>query len=365
MKGLYIHIPFCVKKCAYCDFVSYCGREGEFDSYIDTLKKEMQKYSGEKLDSVFIGGGTPTVLDAVQIHRLMSDIKNNFELSPECEITSEANPGTVDDEKITAMLDSGINRISIGVQSFNDDELKIIGRIHDAEAAYKTVCRVHECGFKNINIDLMTALPFQTEKSLQNTVKTALSLPITHISAYSLIIEENTPLERMYSQGKIQLPTEDEDRGMYAKTVETLANAGFERYEISNFAKKGFECRHNIKYWSCDEYIGIGAAAHSYVGDKRFSNPVLLEDYISGKSGEITNLTNEDKISEFMIMGLRMAKGVEEAEFLKRFGVKIEDVFGNELEKFTKMGLILHQNGRYFLSDRGIDVSNSVMCEFV
>ena len=365
MKGLYIHIPFCVQKCKYCDFISYVGQECRIDEYLQQLYIEMQKYKGTKVDTIFIGGGTPSVLDAYQILELMRNVKNNFLLTDNCEITMESNPGTLDEEKIYSMLKGGINRVSVGVQSFNDAELNTIGRIHSSETAYNSICLLKKCGFTNINLDLMTALPFQTMDSMKKSLKTAVSLPVTHISAYSLIIEDKTPLEREYSQGKLILPTEDEDRDMYKFAVEYLRENGFMRYEISNFAKHGFECRHNIKYWSCDEYIGIGAAAHSYIGDKRFSNPSGLREYFNGENDEETSLTQEDKISEFMMMGLRMDKGVGKTKFKKRFGIDMTDVFKTQFEKFVSLGLIKCDGENYSLTDRGIDISNSILCEFM
>lgn len=365
MKGLYIHIPFCMQKCKYCDFISYAGREEKIREYLDALYSEMKKYKGTEIDTVFIGGGTPSVLSAKDIGVLCQNIKQSFSLSHDCEITMESNPGTLTEEKISAMLHGGINRISVGVQSFDDNELNIIGRIHTADDAYNNICLLKKCGFDNINIDLMTALPNQNMESLQKTLKTAVSLPVTHISAYSLIIEDNTPLEREYSRGELILPTEDEDREMYQYTVGYLAEQGFNRYEISNFSKPGYECRHNIKYWECREYIGLGTAAHSYINSERFSNADSLCAYLAGEIGERITLTENDKISEFMMMGLRMQKGVSVAEFKNRFGLNIKEFFAPQLEKFISLDLMEEKNGCYRLTDKGIDISNSIMCEFI
>lgn len=365
MKGLYIHIPFCIKKCKYCDFVSYTDVEGKIKEYLVKLFLEMEKYKEEKIDTVFIGGGTPSVLDANDINCLMSNIRNNFSLSKNCEITIEANPGTLSEEKIYSMLNCGINRISVGVQSFNDDELELIGRIHNTEEAYNNICLIKKCGFDNINLDLMTALPNQSINSLKSTIETAVSLPVTHISAYSLIMEKGTPLEKEYSQGNISLPDDDTDRKMYAMTVKFLKDRGFNRYEISNFAKEGYECQHNIKYWKCNEYIGLGVTAHSYIGNKRYSNASSLSAYIADEKGEEIILSQEDRISEFMVMGLRMDKGVNKTEFKNRFGKNIDEIFEKQIEKFVFMGLLKKTNDGYVLSERGIDVSNSVMCEFL
>lgn len=366
MKGIYIHIPFCVKKCKYCDFVSFPDKESVFSDYVSAVIDEMGEYAGVRADTVFIGGGTPTVLSAGELYRLIDACFEKFRVADDYEFTVEANPETLTLDKIKAMRGSGANRVSVGAQSFDDAELKRLGRIHDAKTAYNTICQLKENGFDNINVDLMTALPFQTTESLSRTLETALSLPVTHISAYSLIIEDGTPLEREYSQGNIELPDEDTDRDMYAMTAERLKKGGFKRYEISNFSRDGFECRHNKKYWRCEEYIGLGAAAHSYIDGKRFYNTSDLSEYFSGKkrAGE-TVLTERGKIGEFMIMGLRMDEGISEAEFLKRFGKTLDAQYGKELEKFIKGGFLLRENGRVFFTDRGRDVSNSVLCEFV
>lgn len=365
MKGIYIHIPFCRKKCKYCDFVSYAGREDMADVYIEALAREAREYTGEKADTIFIGGGTPSALTPKQIRTVTKICSDIFDMTDNCEFTIEANPGTLDDDKITAMLEGGINRISVGVQSFNNEELRSIGRIHDAETAYNTVLHLKKAGFSNINIDLMTALPYQNIASLKSTLETAVSLPVSHISAYSLIIEEGTPLEKEYSRGELILPDDHADREMYAYTIDFLRQNGFFQYEISNFAKKGSECRHNIKYWTAEEYIGLGAAAHSYIGDRRFYNVSELSEYIKGALRQITLLTQRDKISEFMITGLRMTKGISAAEFKKRFGTDINNIFGGQLQKFTKLGLMKFHENSYRLTRRGIDVSNAVLCEFV
>ncbi len=367
MYGIYVHIPFCVKKCKYCDFVSFPNADDMFDKYIDALLDEADEYAGATADTVFIGGGTPTVLDAGQLERLIKGIRNKFRLTGSCEFTTEANPGTLTADKICALLENGVNRISVGVQSFDDGELAAIGRIHSASEAYDTVNRLAEAGFQNINADIMTALPNQTAESLRRTLKTAVFLPITHISAYSLIIEDGTPLEREYSQGMLTLPDEDTDREMYSDTIDFLAQHGFTQYEISNFAKNGFECRHNEKYWKCRKYIGLGAAAHSYIDGKRFYNTSSLREYTEGnkRSDDVTILGEKDMISEFMIMGLRMNEGISGAEFKRRFAKDLEDVFGAELKRFTANGLMEKKNDRYALTRRGIDVSNSILCCFV
>lgn len=365
MKGLYIHIPFCVQKCKYCDFVSYSGKETLADEYISALSREAQEYKGEKVDTIFIGGGTPSILTPHQINRITQMCFDTFDVDSGYEFTVEANPGTLSDDKITSMIEGGINRISVGVQSFNDNELRKIGRIHDSKTAYNTICKLNEKGFSNINIDLMTALPNQDMESLKKTLKTAVSLPVSHISAYSLIIEDGTPLENEYSKGLLNLPDEDTDREMYSYVIDCLRKNGFKQYEISNFAKKGCECRHNIKYWTGEEYIGLGVAAHSYIDSRRFYNTSDISEYIAGSGREMTVLTAEDKMSEFMITGLRMTDGVSATDFERRFGKSIENMYGEKIKEFVNLGLMECENNRYFLTRRGIDVSNSVLCEFV
>lgn len=367
MLGLYIHIPFCIKKCEYCDFVSFPCMEDKFEKYINALINEMDEYSGAELDTIFIGGGTPSVLSAGLIKKLCDAIHEKFNIASGYEWTIEANPGTLNDEKIRAMLDGGINRISVGVQSFNDNELKAIGRIHDAKTAYNNICRLNELGFKNISLDLMESLPYQTEESFAASLKTAVQLPVSHISVYSLIIEEGTPLKQKYDEGIYELPDEDTDRDLYGYTEKYLEQFGMYRYEISNYAKPGFESRHNMRYWKCEEYIGLGLAAHSYLNGKRFSNTSELNEYIGGsyRSGECEILNKNDMMSEFMILGMRMMTGVSADEFRRRFGQDIENVYGDVLNKYIKNGFIGHNKNRYFFTNKGIDVSNSILCEFM
>lgn len=366
MTGIYIHIPFCRQKCRYCDFVSFAGREKYADKYIDALTREAREYKNEKADTIFIGGGTPSLLTEKQLKRLTDMCFDTFDVAANYEFTVEANPGTLDDGKIAAMLEGGVNRISVGVQSFNDAELRALGRIHNAEMAYNTIWHLKNMGFLNISLDLMTSLPDQTKETLKNTLDTAVSLPVSHISAYSLIIEENTPLEREYRAGCLNLTDEETDREMYEYTIDFLSKNSFNQYEVSNFAKNGFECRHNIKYWSSEKYIGLGVAAHSYMGNIRVCNNSDIDEYIAGTGGkEIIHLTDADIISEFIITGLRMNKGISEQNFRDRFGIDIKDKYGGEIEKFINLGLMRYENGRYFLTLDGINVSNSILCEFV
>ncbi len=366
-KGLYIHIPFCKQKCKYCDFISYTDKEDIFDEYIDRLSVEAQEYKGAKIDTVFIGGGTPSLLSCEQLRALTEMVKTTFILSDDCEITIEANPKTLDSNKLKTLKSFGINRISLGVQSFCDEELKAIGRIHDGKTAYNTVELIKEHGFNNFNLDIMLNLPNQTKESLLNTLETAISLNPSHISCYSLILEENTPLFREYESGKFEITSDEYDRELYTLAKNILSQNGYRQYEISNFAKEGFKSRHNLKYWSCDEYIGLGVAAHSYLNGTRFYNTSEINDYLKGNyhTKEETVLTKEDKISEYIIMRLRLTDGVPTEEFKKKFNADFYEIYKTIIDKFISAGFMKYEDKSYRLTDRGFDISNSIMCEFV
>lgn len=366
MNGIYIHIPFCIKKCLYCDFTSYTGCAHLHEKYINALGQEMSLYKGEKADTVFIGGGTPTILEPVLLNRLLSLVRDNFKLENNCEFTAEANPKTLDVEKLKILKDGGVNRLSIGVQSFFDNELKAIGRIHSAGEAERTISLARENGFDNINIDIMSSLPYQTKETLISSVKKAVSLGAEHISCYSLIIEDNTPIAEKYDSGIYKYPDENTDREMYYAVRDLLKKSDFERYEISNFAKKGRECRHNLKYWQGESYIGLGAAAHSFDGNTRRCNTDKLDEYLNGQFEKKTiKLTLNDKIEEYMITGLRTSYGINETVFLNKFGTEIKKVYKNVLDKFIKSGHMEYNNGVYKLTDSGIDISNTILCEFI
>ncbi len=366
MKGLYIHIPFCVKKCEYCDFLSFSDKTAYFEKYTEALLGELSRYEGTEIDTVFIGGGTPSVLSHTLIEKICNGVRANFKLSADVEWTMEINPGTITDEKIQAMLEGGINRVSVGVQSFNDRELRAIGRIHSSRTAYDTVNTLYKSGFNNISIDLMESLPYQTAETFKETLKTAITLPLSHISVYSLIIEEGTPIKEKYDCGVYALPDDDNDREMYRYTGEFLAEYGFCRYEISNYAKDGFESRHNLKYWNCDEYIGVGLGAHSYVDGVRSHNTSELDVYLNGITCVNRDiLTETDKQGEFMMLGLRKTEGISREKFRKRFGKYPEAVWGDTITKFTSMGLMENDGAFCRLTRRGLDVANPIMCEFL
>lgn len=367
MKGLYVHIPFCIKKCRYCDFNSAVMPYDMQEKYINALICEMSEYAGTKVDTVYIGGGTPTVLNTEMLKKVIDGIKRHFNLLPNTEFTVEMNPKTADKEKCEMLLKSGVNRISIGVQSFCDDELNQLGRVHSGKDAKDAIKLAKDIGFKNISIDLMSAIPNQTPESFSQTLETAILQNPDHISCYSLILEEGTPLFDDVKSGKTVLCDEDTEREIYEYAVKTLEENGYKQYEISNFAKDGKESRHNIKYWTMQEYIGIGLSAHSFFDGVRFSNTDDFESYISHnfRSGKKEILTKSDMMSEFAFLGLRMTEGISETAFFEKFGENIFHVFGKPLEKFIKMGFLVNKDGRIFLSREGINVSNQIMCEFL
>lgn len=366
MPGLYIHIPFCEKKCKYCDFVSFSDRNEYKKRYISALSEELKEYSGIKADTVFIGGGTPSCLDEEELESVLRTALLYSDRNIR-EFTVEANPHTLNRTKLKIMKECGVSRISIGVQSFDDSELKKIGRIHTAVQAIETVELVRSEGFSNFSLDLMSALPGQSFESFKSTLETAVLQEPAHISCYSLILEEGTPLYRECERGGLSLPDEDTEREMYEYACSYLEKNGYKRYEISNFSKPGKESLHNMKYWRCEDYIGAGLAAHSCFRGERFYNTSDLAAYLSGhfRCAKPKKLTLADKVEEFFIMGLRMSEGVSRTEFFRRFGFWPEKVYGAELAKFIGHGLLKEKGDRICLSERGISVSNSILCEFV
>ena len=367
MRGLYIHLPFCLKKCDYCDFASYEDAYEKEALYLDALLSEFQAFSGEKVHTVYLGGGTPTSLKTETLIELLSGVFRNFQVANDAEITIECNPKTADEEKLRALLDNGVNRISIGVQSFKNSELSAVGRIHSGEDAIACIQMAHKAGFRNISADLMFGLPGQTLESLENNINRMASLPLNHISCYGLILEEGTPLQKKAEQKGIDLPDEDTEFLMYQTIVRRLKEFGFSQYEISNFAKEGFCSHHNINYWRCGEYFGCGAAAHGFVNGVRYSHPSSLDTYLKNPLAyeETTKITPEDAMSEFMMLGLRMTDGVSEKTFFEKFGVNVTKKYNDAILKYERMGLLRRQNGRLFFTEQGIYVSNAVLCEFM
>ena len=366
---LYIHIPFCVRKCAYCDFLSAPGSEEAKASYTKALLREIEAVKTEKreVSSIFVGGGTPSALSPSLMGDIFEKIHESFSVAQDAEITIEANPGTLSKEKLFLYKNAGINRLSLGLQSPEAAELKSLGRIHTYEEFLESFSLAREAGFQNINVDLMCALPDQTYEGWIRNLRTVAALHPEHISAYSLIIEEGTP----FAKRKLNLPDEDTEYRMYEDTAGILEEYGYEQYEISNYAKKGLVCRHNIGYWTRKEYLGLGLGAASLWGNQRFSNTSDFSAYLkeSGSPEKIREnretLSLEDEMSEFMFLGLRMTEGVSKAEFLESFGTPIESVYGKVLDKYKNMGLLEEKEGRIFLTRAGIHVSNGVMAEFL
>lgn len=373
---LYVHIPFCERKCLYCDFLSAPARETVRERYVEALRSEIagrgEEYRDALVTSVFLGGGTPLLLAGAQAGALMGEIGSRFRLAEDAEITIEINPGTVDPGKLSAYRDAGVNRLSIGLQSADDGELEAIGRIHTWERFLETYRQVRQAGFDNVNVDLMSALPGQTVDSWRRTLRRVLSLvpQPEHISAYSLILEEGTPLYDRYIQGALELPDEDEERLMYRETKRILEVQGYRRYEISNYAKAGFECVHNCGYWQRRDYLGLGIGAASMVGNVRFKNAEDLDRYLEEPLGcrqEERALTVEEQMEEFMFLGLRLTDGVEGRAFFEAFGRTPESVYGGVIEKNIRDGLLEYGDGkkRLALTERGLDLANYVMAQFL
>lgn len=370
---LYIHIPFCVKKCAYCDFLSGPSDEKSRERYVELLCEEIQVCRGKveeyQVSTVFFGGGTPSVLQGEQIKRIMETLRKVFVFEADAEISMEMNPGTVTSEKLVAYREAGINRLSIGLQSVQDEELKLLGRIHTYDEFLHSYELARKAGFENINIDLISAIPGQTVSSWAKTLKTIVDLNPEHISAYSLIIEEGTPFFEKYGEGSGQemLPSEDEEREMYRQTKQILHEAGYERYEISNYSKEGRECRHNIGYWERAPYLGFGIGAASLFEETRSANPSNIEEYRTSfeKKFQAEKLSVEEQIEEFMFLGLRMMKGISKQKFAEAFGKEIEEIYGKQIERLKKAELLEENDDRIYLTEKGIDISNSVFVEFM
>lgn len=436
--AVYVHIPFCIKKCAYCDFLSapaagevqeryvkalqceirsrtgflrrtdsHTGRYGEaFDASQDQCGISAGAQDDREVCSVFFGGGTPSILEAGRIADILETLRERFSFAADAELTVECNPGTLTREKLFSYRQAGVNRLSIGLQSANNRELRLLGRIHTWEDFLSGYRLARQAGFDNINVDLMSALPGQTPASYEETLRRVAALRPEHISAYSLMIEEGTPFYEMYGPegrrgekeapgkavpaqgeerengnisarkeeseaGSAPLPDEDTERAMYARTQEVLREAGYHRYEISNYALEGRECRHNICYWERTEYIGFGLGAASLFGERRWSNERELLSYIkAAEQGqdvrrEIEPLSENARMEEFMFLGMRMMRGVSRGEFRRQFGKSIEQVYGGVLEKYRRLGLLDGDGDRIFLTARGIDVSNMIFCDFM
>lgn len=384
--GLYIHIPFCKQKCQYCDFKSYAGKEKFIDTYIKWLEFELKGVGeGNRLDyennlddlavvkSIYIGGGTPSFIDGKYIEEILSIANEYYTVDDNAEITIEVNPGTVDKDKFETYLRSGINRISIGLQSTHNRLLKELGRIHTYQDFLNTYNLARNVGFKNINVDLMLGLPNQSLQDLEESLKEIIKLNPEHISVYSLIIEEGTLFYKKLEMNEIVLPDDELERKMYWVTKKELENAGYIHYEISNFAKPGFESKHNLSCWNQEEYIGIGVAAHSYTNDVRYSNIDSIEEYIKNyeEDNETDNFvfhekqTKISKMKEFMMLGLRKIQGIRIQDFKNKFGENPIYLYRKELEKLVNEELLEIDGDIIKLTNKGIDLANLVWEEFV
>lgn len=425
--SIYIHIPFCVKKCQYCDFLSAPADSRAQKVYLRALKQEIReqaaRYREYEVQTVFIGGGTPTVVPCEKLCEVLKTVFTCYRVNPQAEISMEANPGTVTKETLLSYRKAGINRLSIGLQSTDDGELKLLGRIHTYRDFLQTYRWAQEAGFTNINLDIMSALPGQSVENYKKTLETVLSLKPQHISAYSLIVEEGTPFYEKYGQEseKLQatgekqpdLPSEEEEREMYALTEKLLAAAGYHRYEISNYALPGRECRHNLVYWKRGNYVGFGLGAASMVENVRFENTREMQEYLAEYAGvpgvepvsadaaqgdeqELSNeqefslseyahsekeqslfesehtfsknvhlLSQQEQMEETMFLGLRLTEGVSKAEFQRQFGVSMEQIYGEVIQENIAQGLLADEAGYLRLTREGMDLSNYVMAQFL
>ena len=376
MLGLYVHIPFCAQKCNYCDFNSYKIEEkNQKKDYLRSISREMELYKEEfknkYFTSVFLGGGTPSILTSEELTSLMKNIYSNFNIKKDAEITIECNPGTLNKEKLKTIKSLGINRLSMGLQVTQNHHLKYIGRIHTYEQFEKNYKDAIEVGINNINVDLMYSLPNQSFDEWKETLNKIINLNPSHISAYSLILEEGTKFYDMYINKEFELNDEEVDINIYNYTIDTLSKNGYNQYEISNYAKEGYECKHNIVYWKCDNYLGLGPGAAGYINNYRYSNVCDIKSYNkylndNKKPLEEKNILNKkDEIEEFIFMGLRMNKGINLDEFYKRFNINFNHKYNNIIEKLKNLNLIIEQNNNIALTQRGRELSNTVFVEFI
>ena len=362
--SLYLHLPFCVRKCAYCDFPSHTGREQDIPAYVEALKTEIteagRKWPERRVETIFFGGGTPSILTGDQMKSLMDAICSSFCVAPDAEISMEANPGTLTAAKLAAYRAAGINRLSIGVQALNDRLLQNIGRIHTTREAIESVSMAKDAGFDSLNIDLMYGLPGQSVEDFTDTLNHALTLPVTHLSMYSLIVEEGTPLYRRVEQGE-SVPGDEEALAMQHAAAQIAAGRGLFRYEISNYAKPGFECRHNLVYWRRGDYLGLGCAAHSLMDNARFSNTTSLSEYLSGiRQTDYQPLDQTDALTETVMLALRTCEGMDMSLYRALSGMAFSKKEGT-IQRLLSEDLAVSKDNRLSLTERGMDVLNAVI----
>ena len=373
--SLYVHIPFCARKCRYCDFVSFADKTECFEPYTKALISEIGRKSlwakGYTIKSIFIGGGTPVILKRKQLADIFFAISKDYDIAEDCEITVEANPGILDRQMARQLKSMGVNRLSLGVQAWQKDLLELLGRIHTVYDVKSAVEMAHDADIENINADLIFAIPGQKMKDWEESLLKTIDLGVKHISAYSLIFEEGTPFMEALKNGELKPVSDKDDRRMYYLADEILSDAGFIKYEISNYGKPGFFSRHNINYWKCGDYLGFGLAAHSYFEGRRFSNTKNLADYVKkdGNPNLIEDysevLSKKVKMSEFMFMGLRMMEGIKIQEFQERFSEDFDEIYGNTAKDFVEKKLLERTKDGFRLTRRGIDVSNVVFEGFL
>lgn len=377
--GIYIHIPFCVKKCNYCDFLSLAADSETQEKYVEAVLREIQAYQSKiqcyEVETIYFGGGTPSAIDAKHITSILDAIKGCIHHTLDGkEVTIEVNPGTIDGEKLKQYKEAGFHRLSMGLQSTNNEHLKELGRIHTFEVFSDNFQLARVCGFDNISVDLMSALPNQTMEQWEADLEHVIQLQPEHISVYSLILEEGTSFCEKYGENgpmRHLLPKENMERKMYHKAKERLKEAGYFSYEIANFAKKGFESQHNSSYWIGRPYLGLGLGASSYFEGERYNNTEILSEYCNvnydfiGERKAVIQLSEKEEMEEFMFLGLRMTDGIEEKAFLEEFSTSVEDVYGFVLNQLQRDGWIERGGGRIWLTEAGVDVSNTILSEFL
>lgn len=373
--GLYIHIPFCAQKCHYCDFNSKAADEDLIKRYLNALQEEIKlianKYNTPKLRTIYIGGGTPTILSGQQLSQILQQCRQEFKFKSDLEVTMEANPGTLTKEKLKLTKQAGVNRLSLGVQSFNEHLLAKLGRIHSKDDVITSYRLARELGFANISFDLMFALPGQSLSEWENTLQQTIQLGPEHISAYNLKIEEDTIFGQWLKEGKIEKVDQELDLKMYRRTIELLEKNNYYQYEISNFSKRGYNSRHNKIYWKNHEYLALGPGAHFYDGQFRGYNVTNIEEYCSCLEKQELAIANQnqlsraEKIEETLMLGLRLNSGISLTDFKKRFNESLSEIYGLELKKLQKQNLIKQKQGQLFLTNRGREVANQVLSSFI